>query len=128
MYLGYRNCVKELVFLSEKKYENPYNVDVDVIFTDNRGSEIKVPCFWDGDNVFKCRFQCTAFAFVMLMAEHSAFLEVFDRFKWFLMLCVAAIINYYYVFKSSLCQPVYNRQKFIVWIERRKNNRRVFNA
>ncbi|MBQ0106137.1 MAG: DUF4038 domain-containing protein, partial [Armatimonadetes bacterium] len=70
--------VKELVFLSEKKYENPYNVDVDVIFTDNRGSEIKVPCFWDGDNVFKCRFsspKCGKFTFRSVCAEDDRGLD-----------------------------------------------------
>ena len=55
MYITYTNNVLELTFKAQNKYENPYNVDFNVVFK-NKERELTCPGFWDGGDVFKCRF------------------------------------------------------------------------
>ena len=50
---------EELVLISDKEYEDPFNdVDVDLILTNGKVT-YKVPGFWDGGNVWRVRFACT---------------------------------------------------------------------
>lgn len=51
-------ALNEVTLNSSKKYSDPYrDVDVDLILTDGT-TVYKVPCFWDGKEVWKCRFYC----------------------------------------------------------------------
>ena len=74
MYIGKTNCVVEISFQSEKLYDNPYDIDLDVIFIDSENKCIKVPCFWDGDRIFKCRFsspKCGVWSFKTVCSESN---------------------------------------------------------
>ncbi|MEN8118632.1 MAG: DUF5060 domain-containing protein, partial [Bacteroidota bacterium] len=47
----------EYSFESTNTYEKSfYDVDIDMIFTHEDGTELKVPGFWDGENIWKVRF------------------------------------------------------------------------
>ncbi len=49
----------ELVLISDKNYDDPFNaVDVYLILTHEDGTEIEVPGFWDGGNIWRVRFAC----------------------------------------------------------------------
>lgn len=50
---------EEMTFLATTKIVDPLSATFDVIFKKDR-SEIKVPGFWDGDNVWKIRFALPA--------------------------------------------------------------------
>jgi hypothetical protein len=51
------NVVVELTFKAARPYGDPFNdVAVDAIFTDPRGSELRVPAFWAGANLWKVRY------------------------------------------------------------------------
>ncbi len=48
----------EVVFISDKWYEDPYHeVTMDLILT-NGHVEYTIPCFWDGGKVWRARFVC----------------------------------------------------------------------
>ncbi len=50
----------EVAFKSENEYQSPfYDVELDVIFTHQDGTEMTVPAFWDGGNIWKVRFAPT---------------------------------------------------------------------
>ncbi len=50
----------EVVLLSDKKYDDPFNdVDVDLILT-NGTVTYTIPGFWDGGNTWRVRFVCTS--------------------------------------------------------------------
>ncbi|MDO8586915.1 MAG: DUF4038 domain-containing protein [Armatimonadota bacterium] len=52
-----RSEVTEWAFTTSKSYDDPFNdVEVNVIFSDDRGTERSVPAFWAGGNVWKVRF------------------------------------------------------------------------
>ena len=49
--------VTEWAFTSAKAYADPFNdVELDVVFTDPRGEEHRVPAFWAGENVWRVRY------------------------------------------------------------------------
>jgi hypothetical protein len=49
--------VAEFNFKSSNTYNDSFNdVDVDVIFKNDDGTEMKVPAFWDGNNIWRVRF------------------------------------------------------------------------
>jgi Protein of unknown function (DUF4038)/Domain of unknown function (DUF5060) len=51
------NVMAELTLAATGTYGDPFNqVTLDVVFTDPRGSELRVPAFWDGGNVWKARY------------------------------------------------------------------------
>jgi hypothetical protein len=51
------NGVAEIIFRALTGYQDPYNdVTVDAVFRGPEGFEARIPCFWDGDNVWKMRF------------------------------------------------------------------------
>ena len=51
------NMLVELNFIAKSNYTDPFNmVTLDVIFTDPRGQQLRVPGFWDGDNNWKVRY------------------------------------------------------------------------
>ena len=50
----------ELTFYSEKTYADPFaDVSLDLLLTGN-GVRYTLPCFWDGDNVWRARVACPA--------------------------------------------------------------------
>ena len=50
--------MNEITFESEKSYANPFHdVDVDIILTNGK-TTLRVPGFWDGNNIWKIRFVC----------------------------------------------------------------------
>ena len=52
-------CV-ELTFQSAKTYNDPFtDVTLDLLLTGN-GKQYTVPCFWDGDGIWKARVACPA--------------------------------------------------------------------
>ena len=52
-----RHCTSEWSYRSAKAYSDPFNeVELDVIFTDPRGAEHRMPAFWAGEQVWKIRF------------------------------------------------------------------------
>src|SRR5271157_55686 len=54
---GTERCVVEWAYYSGKAYADPFNdLDVDVVFTDPRGNEQRVPAFWAGEQVWRVRF------------------------------------------------------------------------
>src|SRR5271168_698920 len=51
------NVMAELSLRAGNSYSDPFNdVKLDVIFTDPRGRELRVPAFWAGSNVWKARY------------------------------------------------------------------------
>ena len=51
------NGVAEIILRALTGYQDPYNdVTVDAVFRGPEGFEARIPCFWDGDNVWKLRF------------------------------------------------------------------------
>ena len=49
--------VTEIAFHSPKDYANPFtDLELDVLFTNPHGSEIKVPAFWAGGDTWKVRY------------------------------------------------------------------------
>jgi hypothetical protein len=51
------NVMVEIAFTAAEKYEDPFNqVTLDVLFTDPKGSIMRVPAFWAGGNVWKVRY------------------------------------------------------------------------
>jgi hypothetical protein len=56
-----RSSEVEILLSATLEYENPYtDVDVQVVFRGDDGSEILRPAFWDGGNVWKVRFASPA--------------------------------------------------------------------
>lgn len=54
---GVQNQVVEWSYISGKVYSDPFNdVDVDVVFSDSKCMNWKVPAFWAGDNEWRVRF------------------------------------------------------------------------
>lgn len=53
--------VTELIFMSSKSYQSNFDdVDLDVVYTHTKdGTEIRIPGFWDGENIWKVRFAPT---------------------------------------------------------------------
>jgi hypothetical protein len=52
-----QNCPMEWSFSSGKEYSNPFNdIELDVIFTDSDGVEMRVPTFWAGDQTWRIRY------------------------------------------------------------------------
>lgn len=52
--------VTELTFASDSSYSNSFNdVDLDVVFVHEDGTELKVPAFWSGENSWTVRFAPT---------------------------------------------------------------------
>ncbi len=50
----------EISFESEKEYDNPfYDVTMDVVFTSENSTELKIPAFWDGGKTWRVRFAPT---------------------------------------------------------------------
>jgi len=57
MLTGYTNKPVEVDLKSEVAYADIFNeIDVDVVFSDEKGNSWRVPAFWAGDNVFRARF------------------------------------------------------------------------
>jgi hypothetical protein len=51
------NVMAELTFAAARPYADPfYEINLDVIFTDPRGNQLRVPAFWGGTNVWKARY------------------------------------------------------------------------
>jgi hypothetical protein len=51
------NVVVELTFAAERPHSDPFNeLNLDVIFTDPRGNQFRVPAFWAGTNLWKARY------------------------------------------------------------------------
>ena len=51
------NKMVELTFKTNTKYNDPFNdVELDAVFTDPSGKELKVPGFWAGGNTWKIRY------------------------------------------------------------------------
>lgn len=51
------NVMVELPLTAAKSYSDPFNqVQLDVVFTDPQGRELRVPAFWDGGNSWKARY------------------------------------------------------------------------
>ncbi|HEX2748799.1 MAG TPA: DUF5060 domain-containing protein, partial [Verrucomicrobiales bacterium] len=51
------NVMVEMEVKAERTYTDPFNeVTLDVVFTDPRGKEAKVPAFWAGGNTWKVRY------------------------------------------------------------------------
>ena len=51
------NVMVELKFKSAKAYDDPFNqVRLDVVFTDPRSKEFRVPAFWAGGKVWRVRY------------------------------------------------------------------------
>ena len=56
-YYATQRLVQEFSFSSGKTYSDPFNqVELDVIFTDPRGKEYRMPAFWAGEQTWKVRF------------------------------------------------------------------------
>lgn len=54
---GIQNCVSEWAHHSGKAYADPFNeVELDVLFTDPRGLEHRVPAFWAGGQTWRVRY------------------------------------------------------------------------
>lgn len=52
-----QNCMAELSLASSKAYADPFNdVELDVVFTDPTGQDLRVPAFWSGENVWRVRY------------------------------------------------------------------------
>jgi hypothetical protein len=51
------NVMVETALVSSAAYSDPFNqLTVDVIFTDPQGTDLRVPAFWAGSNVWKVRY------------------------------------------------------------------------
>ena len=51
------NVMVELTFKGARSHADPFNdVDLDAVFTDPSGRELRVPGFWDGTNTWKIRY------------------------------------------------------------------------
>ena len=56
-FTGVQNKVVEVCFLTTHMYEDPFrNVELDVVFSNEQGTELRVPAFWAGENTWKARF------------------------------------------------------------------------
>ena len=56
-YYATQRLAQEWSFSSGKSYSDPFNqVELDVIFTDPQGKEMRVPAFWAGEQTWKVRF------------------------------------------------------------------------
>src|SRR5207249_6589870 len=54
---GIQHCVAEWSWTSGKIYDDPFNdLELDVLFTDPRGREQRVPAFWAGEQSWHVRF------------------------------------------------------------------------
>jgi hypothetical protein len=52
-----QNVASEWNYISGKTYADPFNeVEVDIVFTDQQGTQWRVPAFWAGDHEFRVRF------------------------------------------------------------------------
>lgn len=57
MHVGFTSKPIELALTAERAYEDIFNqVEVDVVFSNGKGSVWRVPAFWAGDNTFRVRF------------------------------------------------------------------------
>lgn len=51
------NVMVELTLTAKQTYADPFNeVTLDVVFTDPKGKEFRVPTFWAGTNIWKARY------------------------------------------------------------------------
>ncbi|MEO7298079.1 MAG: DUF4038 domain-containing protein [Verrucomicrobiota bacterium] len=51
------NVMAEVTFTAKQTYADPFNdVTLDVVFTDPKGKEFRVPAFWAGTNIWKVRY------------------------------------------------------------------------
>src|SRR5258705_12409657 len=51
------NVMAEFTFTASRTYADPFNeVTLDVIFSDPKGSELRVPAFWAGSKEWKARY------------------------------------------------------------------------
>jgi hypothetical protein len=51
------NVMVEITFTAKRDYTDPFNqVQLDAVFIDPSGRELRVPAFWDGGNVWKARY------------------------------------------------------------------------
>ena len=58
---GTERCAVEWAYYSGKAYADPFNdLELDVVFTDPRGNEQRVPAFWAGEQVWRVRFSPAA--------------------------------------------------------------------
>jgi len=54
---GVERCVVEWAYISGKAYSDPFNdLELDVVLTDPRGNEQRVPAFWAGEQVWRIRY------------------------------------------------------------------------
>jgi hypothetical protein len=54
---GAARCVAEWSYTSGRAYADPFNdVELDVVFTDPRGYEQRVPAFWAGEQTWRVRY------------------------------------------------------------------------
>jgi len=52
-----QSCVAEWSWSTNREYGDPFNeVDVDVVFTDPRGEERRIPAFWSGGGTWRARY------------------------------------------------------------------------
>ncbi len=52
-----QSVVREWSFSSKKEYKDPFNeVELNVLFTNQKGEEKVVPAFWGGKNIWRVRF------------------------------------------------------------------------
>jgi len=52
-----QNVATEWSYSSGKRYRDPFNeIELDAVFEDPRGRELRVPAFWSGGNVWSVRF------------------------------------------------------------------------
>lgn len=72
-----QNIAHEWSFVSEKTYADPFSdVELDVVFTDERGASCRVPAFWAGDSVWRVRFSapdCGLYSFSTICSDESDF-------------------------------------------------------
>src|SRR5580765_7539396 len=51
------NVPIEMALVAKRPHPDPFNtVQVDVLFTDPKGTQKLVPAFWDGGNIWKVRY------------------------------------------------------------------------
>ena len=52
-----QNKIVELSLYSTHTYRDPFrDVELDVVFSNQDGTELRVPAFWAGENTWKARF------------------------------------------------------------------------
>ncbi len=57
MKLAIQNQPTEWAFVSGRSYADPFSdVELDVVFTDPDGEELRAPAFWAGENVWRVRY------------------------------------------------------------------------